>query len=300
MAINENWNIRSRAHACSHTAQPFKDGEVFMTVLVEDPKTGELLRRDYSLAAWPEVEPGLGNSFSVWRSEYEAVKTESRPEIAEKESAEVLLRRLIEEDSILTENTRYILAVMLERKKQLKQTGTRETEDDTFLVYEHPKSGEVYIIRDPELKLAQIEEVQKEVSRLLSGEKPAEPASPDSNAAAEPAPATAAEPTPAEPADAPASAEGDSQATDAEPLIKPDAEPVAATEPELESSPEPEPEPEPDTSTEAELAGETDTASELEPELEQEEPAEDGPITEYDLDEASAEPAEESHHPTTS
>jgi hypothetical protein len=27
----------------------------------------------------------------------------------------------------------------------------------------------VYIIRDPELKLAQIEEVQKEVSRLLAG-----------------------------------------------------------------------------------------------------------------------------------
>ena len=69
----------------------------------------------------------------------------------------------------MTENTRYILAVMLERKKQLKQTGTRETEDATFLVYEHSKSGEVYIIRDPELKLAQIEEVQKEVFRLLAG-----------------------------------------------------------------------------------------------------------------------------------
>ena len=140
-----------------------------MTVLLEDPKTGDLMRRDYSLAAWAEVEPTLGSSFSFWRSEYEAVKSEARPEIAEKESAETLLRRLCEEDSIMTENTRYILAVMLERKKQLKQTGTRETEEATFLVYEHSKSGEVYIIRDPELKLAQIEEVQKEVSRLLAG-----------------------------------------------------------------------------------------------------------------------------------
>jgi len=183
MAINENWNIRSRAHACSHTALPFKNGDAFMTVLMEDPKTGELLRKDYSLEAWAEVEPTLGQSFSVWRSEYEAIKSEARAEITEKESAEVLLRRLIEEDSILTENTRYILAVMLERKKQLKQTGTRETEEDTFLVYEHPKSGEVYIIRDPELKLAQIEEVQKEVSRLLGGEKPAETPTPETPAA---------------------------------------------------------------------------------------------------------------------
>ena len=169
MAINENWNIRSRAHACAHTAQPFVDKEVFMTVLMEDAKSGELVRRDFSLAGWAEVEPTLGSSFSVWRSEYEVVKAEGRAEIAEKESAEALLRRLCEEDSILTENTRYILAVMLERKKLLKQTGTRETEDATFLLYEHTKSGEVYIIRDPELKLAQIEEVQTEVSRLLGG-----------------------------------------------------------------------------------------------------------------------------------
>ena len=169
MAINENWNIRSRAHACAGTGQAFKDGEAFMTVLMEDGKTGELLRRDYSLAAWAEMEPVLGAAFSVWRSEYEAVKTEGRPEIAEKESAETLLRRLCEEDSIMTEKTRYILAVMLERKKQLKQTGTRETEDAAFLVYEHVKSGEVYIVRDPELKLAQLEEVQHEVSRLLVG-----------------------------------------------------------------------------------------------------------------------------------
>lgn len=175
MAINENWNIRSRAHVCSHTTQPFKDGDSFMTVLMEDAKTGELVRRDFSLPAWAEVEPTLGQSFSVWRSVYEAVKSEGRPEITEKESAEALLRRLIEEDSIMTENTRYILAVMLERKKQLRQTGTRETEEETFLIYEHPKSGEVYIVRDPELKLAQIEEVQQEVSRLLSGENEAKP-----------------------------------------------------------------------------------------------------------------------------
>ncbi|HEX2747857.1 MAG TPA: hypothetical protein VHM91_07665, partial [Verrucomicrobiales bacterium] len=83
-------------------------------------------------------------------------------------SAEGLLRRLIEEDAPGTENTRYILAIMLERKKMLKHTATRETEDANFLIYEHPKSGEVYIIRDPELRLDQVEAVQREVSLLLS------------------------------------------------------------------------------------------------------------------------------------
>ena len=213
MAINENWNIRSRAHVCSHTALPFKDGDSFMTVLMEDAKTGELLRRDFSLPAWEEVEPTLGQSFSVWRSEYEAVKTEGRPEITEKESAEALLRRLIEEDSIMTENTRYILAVMLERKKQLRQTGTRETEEETFLIYEHPKSGEVYIVRDPELKLAQIEEVQKEVSRLLSGEKEEKPPALASNPEALEA-APAAEPIETVEAESIGAAAGEADAVD--------------------------------------------------------------------------------------
>ncbi|MES2707755.1 MAG: hypothetical protein V4726_14270 [Verrucomicrobiota bacterium] len=173
MAINENWNIRTRAHVCAHSGTPFKDGEEFVTVLLEEPKTGELLRRDYSLASWKEIEPALTTPFSFWRSEFTVTKSEARPEIAEKESAETLLRRLVAGDSITTENTRYILAVMLERKKQLKQTGTRETKDATFLIYEHGKSGEVYIIRDPELRLDQIEEVQKEVSRLLAGDQEA-------------------------------------------------------------------------------------------------------------------------------
>ena len=187
MAINENWNIRSRAQVCAHSGRAFGDGEVFVTALLEDGKTGELVRRDYTLTSWGEVEGQLAPGFSFWRSAYEPSKVEGRPEIAEKESAEVLLRRLCEEDSIATENTRYILAVMLERKKQLKQTGARESDDATYLIYEQPKTGEVYLIRDPERKLGQLEEVQQEVARLLGGgggEAAAEGAAPEGVAGA--------------------------------------------------------------------------------------------------------------------
>ncbi len=52
---------------------------------------------------------------------------EEKPEVVEKESAEALLRRLIEEDESHTENTRFILAIMLERKKQLKQIEVNHT-----------------------------------------------------------------------------------------------------------------------------------------------------------------------------
>jgi len=185
MAITENWNIRSRSHACHHTGIPFTEGETFYTALFDDPQSEELIRRDFSLSAWDEAR-AAATPFSFWKSVYEAPISNARPEVVEKETAETLLRRLIEEDNPGTENTRYILAVMLERKKQLRQTATRETEDATFLIYEQPKSGEVYIIRDPELKLDQVEAVQREVSLMLT---------PRPDAPAETAPDTSAEPT---------------------------------------------------------------------------------------------------------
>lgn len=166
MSINENWNIRSRSHTCTHSGESFADGDAFYTALFEDEKTGELVRGDYSVAAWEALRGEL-HPFSFWKGDYEAPHTEVKAEVVEKESAEGLLRRLIEEDNPGSENTRYILAVMLERKKMLKHTATRETEDANFLIYEHPKSGEVYIIRDPGLRLDQVEAVQREVSLLL-------------------------------------------------------------------------------------------------------------------------------------
>lgn len=168
MAIVEQWNIKTRAHACAQTGVPFREGEMICTALFEDPKTGELIRADCSEAGWEEL-CRTKRPFSSWRSKYESNPAASRPEMLEKSTADGLLRRLIEEDSPATESTRYILAVMLERKKQLRPAGTKETEEDTYLVYEHVATGEVYIVRDPELQLDQLQAVQQEVSRMLPG-----------------------------------------------------------------------------------------------------------------------------------
>jgi hypothetical protein len=232
MAITENWNIRSRAHACAHTGNPFTQGESFYTALFDDPATGDLIRRDFSLAAWDEAR-ALAEPFSFWKSTYEPPVNDAKPEVVEKENAESLLRRLIEENSPGSENTRYILAVMLERKKILKHTATRDSDDASFLIYEHPKSGEIYIIRDPELKLDQVEAVQREVSLLLTlGARPPQEPTPEAAPDPNPEPESPVDPTPeTEPA----------PETDCETELAPDAE--SSTEP----APDPSPDPTPDS-----------------------------------------------------
>lgn len=177
MAINQNWNISSRNHVCAQSGQPFEDDEEIYTAIFEDEESGDFVRRDFSIDSWGEVSTELV-PFSYWKSTYEK-PVEKNPEVVKKEGAESLLRRLIDENEYSTENARYVLAVMLERKKVLVHTDTKVSKakrnPGKFLVYEHANGGDVFLIRDPQLLLAEIESVQEEVSVLLGGKPKATP-----------------------------------------------------------------------------------------------------------------------------
>jgi hypothetical protein len=165
--VQQIWNIKSRSHECNRSGRPFEEGEVFHTSIHFDTESGEFVRRDVALDVWEE-ELKDRTPMAYWRTTY-ARPDSGKPkvEISSKESPETLLRRLIEDDEEHTEHARYILALMLERKKQLVPRETKYTEQGTLLLYEHRKSGEVFIIRDPELRLDEVESVQEEVATLL-------------------------------------------------------------------------------------------------------------------------------------
>ena len=171
--MHQAWNIKSRSHECARTGRIFVEGEDFHTAIHFDTETGEFIRRDICPEAWAE-ETAERVPFSSWQSKF--VKPETgpqRPEITGRESAEDLLRKLCEDDQPNTENARYILTLMLERKKLLVPKEAREGEQGRMVVYEHRKTGEVFIIRDPELRLDEIESVQDEVAMLLGFGGPA-------------------------------------------------------------------------------------------------------------------------------
>lgn len=171
--MNQTWNIKSRSHQCARTGRAFADGEAFHTGIHFDTETGEFVRRDVCEEAWAE-EMAERKPFSYWKTEYAPPDNAApKPEITIKEGPESLLRKLIEEDDPKTENARYILTLMLERKKQLVPKESREGEQGRMLIYEHRKTGEVFIIRDPELRLDEIEAVQDEVAMLLGFGGPA-------------------------------------------------------------------------------------------------------------------------------
>jgi hypothetical protein len=163
----EIWQIKKRADICAGTGIAFGDGEEIMTRLLF--AEGEYLREDYSLACWEEQSPDHG--VSAWKSIYHAPPPPE--EVMKKESADRLLRKMIAKEDADDTNAIYILAVMLERKKILVEKDVQFRDDKTKIrVYEDKKSGDTFLVVDPELKLAEIESVQEEVVGLLGGRPP--------------------------------------------------------------------------------------------------------------------------------
>ncbi len=175
MAIAEPWHVRSRGRECAATQRAFIDGEVIITALFPDPESSGYLRRDYCADGWKTYQESGDKPFSFWRTTYTAVQSQEAAGAVEKLSAEEILQRLVEEDEDHTENARFILAVMLERQKLLRETDSQRTPTGILRVYEHRKTGEVFIVKDPDIPLNQIEAVQNEVFILLenNGRTPA-------------------------------------------------------------------------------------------------------------------------------
>jgi hypothetical protein len=166
-AREESWQIKRRSDVCAGTNMLFNDNEEMISRLLL--KNGEYIREDYSLAWWNEHNPDPG--LSSWKSTFHRPPPATEP--VKKERAESLLRKLVAREDADDINAIYILTLMLERKKILVEKSIQIREDQTKVrVYEHKKSGDTFLIVDPELKLAEIENVQEEVIGLLGGKPP--------------------------------------------------------------------------------------------------------------------------------
>ena len=163
--MNE-WNIQSRGHACEACQQSFTNKQVYHTLLIDAGP--DLRRSDVCEVCWQNqssdttAQTGI---ISKWQGTYE-----TPPPVVEaiqKETAETLLKKLIEQNDPRYIPAGYILAVMLERKRILKVKEQIIRDGKRTFIYEQPKSGDVFTITDPDLHLNQLEQVQRDVAHLL-------------------------------------------------------------------------------------------------------------------------------------
>jgi len=158
-----DWDIQSRASACTTCQEPFADKQTYHTLL--SMTAAGYQRRDLCTECYI-VAPREG-VLSYWQGEYK-MPPPPPPEAIERNTAESLLRKLVESTDPNHAAARYILAVMLERKRILKHRDTtHEADGKELLVYEHAQTGESFTIPDPKLRLDQLAEIQQQVVDLL-------------------------------------------------------------------------------------------------------------------------------------
>jgi hypothetical protein len=166
-ALITEWNIQSRGHACEACGRGFHDQEHYHTLLFDD--RAAFRRLDVCEACWQkQFSDGARDRkgfISYWHGTYEA--PEPAVDAIQKETAESVLRKLIELNDAQYIPAAYILAVMLERKRLLKVKEQLVRDGQRVFIYEQPKTGDIFTIIDPNLQLNQLEAVQHDVAALL-------------------------------------------------------------------------------------------------------------------------------------
>src|ERR1700677_2279368 len=163
----DEWNIQSRGHACEACGKTFVDKQHYYTLLFDEKQ--DFRRSDVCPECWQkQFSDGARDRkgfISYWQGIYDAPV--AVPEAIRRDTAESLLRKLIEQNDPKYIPAGYILAVMLERKRLLKIKEQVVREGQRIFIYEQPGTGDVFTIVDPALQLNQLEQVQRDVAALL-------------------------------------------------------------------------------------------------------------------------------------
>ena len=156
-----DYQIQPNTRRCSATGRELKPGERYFSVLLDE--NGKFVRRDYSAEAWQGPPPG---AFSFWVGRIPSGETKKRPPIDD----ELLLdcfTRLEGETESGRVNFRFVLALLLMRRKRLKLEESVVEDGDEVLVMRCTRSGAEHRVVNPQLTEEQIAEVQEEVFQAL-------------------------------------------------------------------------------------------------------------------------------------
>ena len=153
---------------------------VIIHTLAEGEKTlaeGEeaLVRNDYCASCWAGASAAVLKApevISTWRGTVPP-KLVPPDEPIKRTTAESLLSKYLHSSNASEKNFCFILGLILERKRVLRprQVLHEESRGARLVVYEHARSGEIIVIEDPRLTLAELQEVHSQVAAILEQEK---------------------------------------------------------------------------------------------------------------------------------
>jgi hypothetical protein len=158
------YQIQANTRRCAASGRELRSGERCYTALLD--VNGKFVRHDYSPEAWQGPPTG---AFGFWVGRIPAPDETRRPQIDD----DLLLdcfQRLEGQTDPNKVNFRYVVALLLMRRKRLKFEEATTSGGQEILILRCPRSREIYQVTNPRLTEEEMAAVQEEVFKVLGWE----------------------------------------------------------------------------------------------------------------------------------
>jgi hypothetical protein len=160
----DEWEINKPLGLCSGTGRKIEPGEEYFSVLVETDEG--LQRRDFCADYWEREKPEV---FCYWKTKLPRPDQKKRI-FVDDEMLTAFFERLEKETEQEKINFRFVLALILMRKRRLKYDTTRIEDGREIwrlrVVGEKPAGRRIEVI-NPHLDEEQIEQLSSQIGQIL-------------------------------------------------------------------------------------------------------------------------------------
>lgn len=155
--------IARRTRICARTGEPIGPGQTFYSALVERGEDFE--RQDFGAEVWPEVEKE--GFFSYWRNKPSGETEDKKPKV-DYDRLLAFFDRLEGSEEPGRRLFRYVLALILTRRRILRLDDTAKTpEGDRLILHDRREGGRRIEVLAPEATREQLEATQEKLNRLF-------------------------------------------------------------------------------------------------------------------------------------
>jgi hypothetical protein len=159
-----DYQIQPHTRRCHATGRVLRPGERYYSVLVDE--SGKLIRHDYAGEAWTGPPQMV---FGFWTGKVPPENSSGLPGVDDDMLLDYFLRLSAEADSSRT-SVRYVVALLLMRRRKLKFDEAVMEDGQEILVLRCTQTEEKYRVPNPRLTEEELNSVQDEVFKLLGWE----------------------------------------------------------------------------------------------------------------------------------
>lgn len=159
-----DWEIKKTLGQCSGTGREFAIDEEYFAALVETPEGFQ--RQDFSAEYWNEQKPPV---YCFWKTKMPNPETKKKLFIND-EMLMAFFERLAQETDVEKVNFRFVLTLILMRKRRLKYDGCRMEDGKEIWTLKVTGQDRMVEAVNPHLSEDQIEGLSAQMGQILQAD----------------------------------------------------------------------------------------------------------------------------------